>query len=95
MLAVNFLDHFFEIHVVIVVGLVLPVHQDFIVIMFQQVFPCCHQKAGGTTGRVADGIRGLGFQQFHHHVDSMIDSILKFIEDNVDAEIIEVQREIR
>jgi len=29
------------------------------------------------------------------HVDSMIDSILKFIEDNVDAEIIEVQREIR
>ncbi|BAK98044.1 hypothetical protein OBV_08460 [Oscillibacter valericigenes Sjm18-20] len=29
------------------------------------------------------------------HADSMIDSILKFIEDNVDAEIIEVQREIR
>jgi len=29
------------------------------------------------------------------HADSMIDSILKFIEDNVDAKIIEVQREIR
>lgn len=29
------------------------------------------------------------------HADSMIDSILKFIEDNVNAEIIEVQREIR
>lgn len=29
------------------------------------------------------------------HADSMIDSILKFIEDNIDAEIIEVQREIR
>jgi uncharacterized protein YlxP (DUF503 family) len=29
------------------------------------------------------------------HANSMIDSILKFIEDNVDAEIIEVQREIR
>ena len=29
------------------------------------------------------------------HADSMIDSILTFIEDNIDAEIIEVQREIR
>lgn len=29
------------------------------------------------------------------HANSMIDSILKFIEDNVDAEIIEVQRETR
>lgn len=29
------------------------------------------------------------------HADSMIDSILRFIEDNVDAEIVDVQREIR
>lgn len=29
------------------------------------------------------------------HADSIIDSILTFIEDNVDAEIIEVQREMR
>lgn len=29
------------------------------------------------------------------HADSMIDSILTFVEDNVDAEIIEVHREIK
>lgn len=29
------------------------------------------------------------------HADSMIDSILRFIEDNVDAEVLDVQREIR
>ena len=29
------------------------------------------------------------------HADSMMDSILTFIEDNADAEIMEVQREIR
>jgi len=29
------------------------------------------------------------------HADSMIDSILKFIEENADAEIIEVLRELR
>ena len=29
------------------------------------------------------------------HADSMIDSILRFIEDNFDAEIVDVQREIR
>ena len=29
------------------------------------------------------------------HVDSMVESILTFIEDNTDVEIIEVQREVR